>query len=40
MCITYVHPDIKRQIKSIIVKEFTGIDDLPDSLTELKEYVL
>lgn len=40
MCITYVQPDIKRQIKSIIVKEFTGIDDLPDSLYELKKYVL
>ncbi len=36
MCITDVKPEIKGRIKSIAVKEFTGIDALPDSLTELK----
>jgi len=30
--ITYVRPDIKRRIHSIVVREFGGIDDLPDTL--------
>jgi hypothetical protein len=28
MCITYIKPEIKRNIKFIVVKEFKGIDDL------------
>lgn len=35
MCITYVTPDIKNRIKSIIVKEFNGIDHLPSELADL-----
>lgn len=35
MCITYVKPKIKVGIKSIVVKEFKGIDDLPDKLGEM-----
>lgn len=35
LCITYVKPSKKRQIKSIVVKEFMGIDDLPANLSEL-----
>lgn len=35
MCITYVTPKIKSEIKSIVVKEFKGIDHLPLSLREL-----
>jgi hypothetical protein len=29
MCITNISPNIKANIKSIVVKEFHGIDDLP-----------
>jgi hypothetical protein len=32
MCITNVSPEIKDSIKSIIVKEFTGIDNLSSSV--------
>lgn len=32
MTITLVKPEIKQKIKSIVVKEFSGIDDLPDDL--------
>lgn len=35
MTITYIKLDIKRRIKSIPVKEFGGIDHLPDNLNEL-----
>lgn len=35
MCITQVKPERKTKIKSIVVKEFKGIDHLPDSLTAL-----
>ncbi len=28
MCITYVNPEVKRGIKSIVVREFEGIDHL------------
>ena len=31
MTITYVRPDIKQEIKSIVVKEFEGIDHLPNN---------
>jgi hypothetical protein len=36
MCITDVKPEVKGKIKSIVVKEFVGLDSLPVSLTELK----
>lgn len=35
MSITNVEPSIKKKIKSIVVKEFSGIDKLPDSLNDL-----
>ncbi len=38
MTITFVKPEIKRRIKSIVVKEFSGIDHLPDKISELKKY--
>ncbi|UCE97913.1 MAG: hypothetical protein JSV74_00830 [Dehalococcoidia bacterium] len=31
MTITYVRPDIKQEIKSIVLKEFEGIDRLPNN---------
>lgn len=34
MCITYVKPEIKRNIKSIVVKEFKGIDHLPELISD------
>ena len=36
MCITYVKPEIKRKIKSIVVKEFQGIDHLPKMAIDLQ----
>lgn len=38
MTITFVKPAIKQQIKSIPIKEFGGIDHLPDDLSELLAY--
>jgi len=37
---TYPHikPELKAKIKSITVKEFRGIDHLPDDINELKRY--
>ena len=35
MCITYVNPEIKRKIKSIVVKEFKGVDHLPSMVVDL-----
>jgi len=35
MTITYVRPEIKKRIKSVVVKEFGGIDNLPDLITDL-----
>lgn len=35
MTITFVKPEIKQKIKSIVVKEFSGIDYLPDNLKDL-----
>lgn len=34
MAITYVKPDIREKIKSVVVKEFKGIDNLPDSICD------
>jgi hypothetical protein len=38
MTITYIKPGIRERIKSIQVKEFGGIDHLPDDITALMEY--
>jgi len=38
MCITHVEPELKSKIKSIVVKEFKGIDHLPDDLPDLLVY--
>ncbi len=38
MCITHVKAGIKSRIKSIAVKEFGGIDQLPDRISELLKY--
>ncbi len=35
MTITFVKPEIKQKIKSIVVKEFSGIDNLRDKIDEL-----
>jgi len=35
MTITFVKPRVKQKIKSIVVKEFQGIDHLPDSINSL-----
>lgn len=35
MCITYIRPEVKRRVKSIVVEEFGGIDNLPSLLSEL-----
>jgi len=36
MTITYVEPEVKQKIKSIVVKEFQGIDHLPDDIDSLR----
>jgi hypothetical protein len=38
MTITHLNPEIKEKIKSIIIKEFSGIDQLPDKVSELLHY--
>jgi len=38
MTITHVKPKIRERIKSIPVKEFGGIDHLPDEISTLVEY--
>lgn len=38
MTITFIKPEIKRRIKSIAIKEFGGIDYLPDDLSVLLNY--
>ena len=35
MTITFVKPEIKQKIKSIVIKEFGGIDNLPNNLDDL-----
>jgi hypothetical protein len=35
MTITFVKPEIKQKIKSIVVKEFSGIDNLSDNIKEI-----
>ena len=38
---TYPHisPELKKKIKSIVVKEFEGIDNLPTDITKLKSFI-
>ncbi len=38
MTYPHIREDLKPKIKSIIVKEFAGIDNLPDDLIELNDY--
>lgn len=38
MTYPHIRPDLKPVIKSIIVKEFGGIDHLPDNLSDLEQY--
>jgi len=38
MTITHVRPDLKSHIKSIPIKEFGGIDHLPDNISALLDY--
>jgi hypothetical protein len=38
MTITHVNPEIKMKVKSIPIKEFGGIDHLPDKISALTEY--
>jgi len=38
MTITHVKPEIKEKIKSVPIKEFGGIDHLPDKISVLAEY--
>jgi hypothetical protein len=33
-----IQSDIKRKIKSIVIKEFSGIDTLPDNIEDLKKF--
>lgn len=37
MTYTYIEPELKEKIKLIAIKEFGGIDHLPDDLEELKK---
>ena len=36
MIITNIKPDLKKKIRSVVVKEFEGIDHLPDDLKNLR----
>lgn len=38
MSYPHIRHDIKERIKSIVVKEFEGIDHLPDSIADLKNF--
>lgn len=38
MTYTYIRPKFKKEIKSVVVKEFGGIDHLPNELEELIDY--
>lgn len=38
MTYPHINPKKKKLIKSIVVKEFSGIDNLPDNLEELKNF--
>lgn len=38
MTSTHFGPEVKQKIKTIVIKEFQGIDHLPDSLEQLRKY--
>lgn len=38
MVYPHIKPELKNKIKSVVVKEFEGIDHLPDNIEELKTY--
>lgn len=38
MAITFVKPEMKKLIKSVVVKEFEGVDNLPDDISALIGY--
>ena len=38
MTITFMRPEIKQKIKSVAIKEFGGIDSLPDKINEILNY--
>ena len=38
MTITHIKLGIKQRIKSVVIKEFGGIDNLPDNINELIKY--
>jgi len=38
MTYTHMRDDAKARVHSVTIKEFSGIDDLPDSLSQLKTY--
>ena len=37
MTITFVKPEVRQEIKSIVIKEFGGIENLPDKLEDLMQ---
>lgn len=39
MTYTHINPKIKTKIKSIVVKEFSGIDGLPETLSSLMQWL-
>lgn len=38
MTYTYIRPELKKKVKLVVVKEFGGIDHLPNELEELIDY--
>lgn len=38
MTITYIKPELNKKIKSIVIEEFGGIDNLPDDVDLLKKF--
>jgi len=38
MTITFIKPEFRQKIRSVVIKEFSGVDDLPDNLNELLKY--
>ena len=38
MTITFIKSELRKQIKSVIIKEFGGIDHLPDDLSKFSNH--
>ncbi|KKQ81354.1 MAG: hypothetical protein UT04_C0075G0001, partial [Candidatus Daviesbacteria bacterium GW2011_GWF2_38_7] len=38
MTYTHIKPEFKNKIKSVVIKEFAGIDSLPDSISDLASF--